>query len=197
MSCSVESLIDRFVNETKRRQPQGPYHLGGWSSGGVFSFIAAQRLLACGEEVKSLIIIDAPTPHTMDALPADFFDWAEQLRGDGIAKPPPYLVPHFKATTDIMSGYKTKPIHSVGLNGMKVLLIWATKGLLSGSNVERYQMPNGVSSKGIGFLLDDKTDFGAKGWDELMPGARIQIQIVEGANHFTLMVSSSRYCLTV
>jgi noranthrone synthase len=38
MMCGAGALIDLFVDEITRRQPQGPYHLGGWSCGGAFAF---------------------------------------------------------------------------------------------------------------------------------------------------------------
>ncbi|KAF2149698.1 polyketide synthase [Myriangium duriaei CBS 260.36] len=185
MRCNLNALIECFINEVQRRQPHGPYSFGGWSSGGVFAFVAAQLLSLRGETIDSLVIIDAPTPNTMDALPTDFFDWAEQLRNENKSAAPAYLVPHFKATTDVMVGYRATPMART----MDVLIIWASKGLMAGKDIARYRSPNGTSEAGLSFLLDDKTDFGARGWDTLLPDSRINIVAVEGANHFTLMVS--------
>lgn len=34
-SVHINDLIKAYVTEIQRRQPKGPYHIGGWSSGGV------------------------------------------------------------------------------------------------------------------------------------------------------------------
>ena len=83
-----------------------------------------------------------------------------------------------------MVGYNAKPLDS----SVKVLIVWASNGMMTGKDIPRYQLPPGASSKGLSFLLDDKTDFGARGWDELLPSGQIRIITVDGANHFTLMV---------
>jgi thioesterase domain-containing protein len=43
-------------------QPDGPYHLGGWSLGGVVAFEMARQLQELGQEVASLILIDSRAP---------------------------------------------------------------------------------------------------------------------------------------
>jgi thioesterase domain-containing protein len=51
-------------------QPHGPYLLAGWSFGGVLAYELAQQLLAAGEEVEFLGLIDAnPVLDPLTALP--------------------------------------------------------------------------------------------------------------------------------
>jgi noranthrone synthase len=66
MKCDYNDLIDSYMTEIRCRQPHGPYHLGGWSSGGIMSYMVAHRFIKQGEGVLTLIIIDSPI---MDRLP--------------------------------------------------------------------------------------------------------------------------------
>ncbi|XUM24979.1 amino acid adenylation domain-containing protein [Bradyrhizobium oligotrophicum S58] len=57
------SLIDQahsYLREIRSVQPHGPYHLMGWSFGGVAAFEIARQLAAEGERVASLLLLDAP-----------------------------------------------------------------------------------------------------------------------------------------
>ena len=60
-------------------QPGGPYHLGGWSLGGVVAYLAALELRAAGEEVPVLALFDSPAPPEGGAPPSDYDD-GELLR---------------------------------------------------------------------------------------------------------------------
>ncbi|WP_062393756.1 non-ribosomal peptide synthetase [Gordonia phthalatica] len=59
-------LADRYLEEIRTVQPSGPYHLLGWSVGGVIAQAMATRLRAAGEEVAYLGVMDAaPVPAEM------------------------------------------------------------------------------------------------------------------------------------
>lgn len=112
MDCTHVAMIESFCTEIRRRQPQGPYHLGGWSSGGAFAYVTAEALVRGGDEVHSIIIIDAPVPQVMEKLPNSFYEhcnkvglFANQPGGsvNGNSEPPPYLIPHFQAVVDVSS----------------------------------------------------------------------------------------------
>ena len=47
--------------------PAGPYRLGGWSFGGALAFEAARQLVAAGEQVETVLLIDAGLPMPMSA----------------------------------------------------------------------------------------------------------------------------------
>jgi thioesterase domain-containing protein len=59
----AEATIERLLAILRRTHSRGPYLLGGWSSGGVFAFELARRLLAQGEHVPTVVLIDAWAPH--------------------------------------------------------------------------------------------------------------------------------------
>ncbi|MQP66429.1 amino acid adenylation domain-containing protein [Niveispirillum sp. SYP-B3756] len=58
----VESMAARAVTALRAVQPTGPYRLGGHSFGAKVAFAAAQRLIAAGQAVELLMVIDGYAP---------------------------------------------------------------------------------------------------------------------------------------
>lgn len=56
---SVEEMAALYLGDIKRVQPHGPYHLLGWSFGGLIAHAIAGQLRAEGEEVAVLILLDS------------------------------------------------------------------------------------------------------------------------------------------
>ncbi|MFH5244706.1 non-ribosomal peptide synthase/polyketide synthase [Antrihabitans spumae] len=56
---SIPDLARRYVEEVRAVQPQGPYHLLGWSLGGAIAHEMAVELRAAGEEVQTLALMDS------------------------------------------------------------------------------------------------------------------------------------------
>jgi len=56
---SIDELAGRYVAEIRSIQPEGPYHLVGWSLGGVIAHAMATILQESGAEVASLVLMDA------------------------------------------------------------------------------------------------------------------------------------------
>ena len=67
--CGIEVSALIYLQEIKRRQPKGPYVIGGWSAGGVIAYAVAQALLAAGEKVEKLLLLDSPCPVDLAPLP--------------------------------------------------------------------------------------------------------------------------------
>ena len=59
---SLEDMAARYLRDIKRVQPHGPYHLGGFSLGGVLAAEMARQLHASGERVGLLALFDAYAP---------------------------------------------------------------------------------------------------------------------------------------
>ncbi len=55
---SLEEMASFYLQEIKRKQPQGPYLLGGYSFGATLAFEIARQLLLCNEQVEKIFIID-------------------------------------------------------------------------------------------------------------------------------------------
>ncbi|KAH8585883.1 beta-ketoacyl synthase [Bisporella sp. PMI_857] len=191
MLCNISDLMESYIAEIRRRQPHGPYRLGGWSSGGIFAYIATKMFLADGEEVSSLIIIDSPVPALMDKLPTHFYDYCDQLglfgysMGDPDAATPEWLIPHFNATVDVLYGHTVGPL-DVAIGRMpKTSIIWACDTVLDGCTADWASKL--TDSKGIHFLIQKRIDFGSAGWEKMLPGVEISCDKVVGANHFSMM----------
>ncbi|AOW91618.1 non-ribosomal peptide synthetase [Rhodococcus sp. WMMA185] len=68
---SITDRAHRYVEEIRRVQPQGPYHLLGYSVGGVIAHAMAVELRSLGEEVGMLSMIDSyATAQREDPLPS-------------------------------------------------------------------------------------------------------------------------------
>jgi thioesterase domain-containing protein len=52
-----------YVEEIRKRQPTGPYILGGLCAGGVIAYEMASQLRSSGESVGLVVILDAAKPH--------------------------------------------------------------------------------------------------------------------------------------
>ncbi|MCC7373361.1 MAG: amino acid adenylation domain-containing protein [Verrucomicrobiales bacterium] len=55
---TVEQMAEHYLPEIRAAQPRGPYHLGGFCMGGLVAYEMAQRLMAAGEKVGCLALID-------------------------------------------------------------------------------------------------------------------------------------------
>ena len=179
MNCTPSGLINSYVNEITRRQPSGPYHLGGWSSGGAFAFACAEALLKQGQEVHSLIIIDSPLPQVMERLPVEFYEFCGQIGLFGEATPPDYLIPHFTRTVDVMLPYKATPLKTRRMP--KVGILWACNTVMDEKHAPKIKKTH--------FMTKKRQEFGPDGWETVLPGAEFVLDRAIGANHFTMMVS--------
>lgn len=59
---SVEAMASLYLAEMRLLQPEGPYLIGGMCFGATVAYEMAQRLVAEGEEVPLLIILDGAPP---------------------------------------------------------------------------------------------------------------------------------------
>ncbi|MEU8896428.1 non-ribosomal peptide synthase/polyketide synthase [Nocardia sp. NPDC048505] len=68
---SVEEVATRYIREMKAVQPHGPYHLVGWSLGGLIAYEIATQLERSGDRVELLAMLDsrilADEPEIADA----------------------------------------------------------------------------------------------------------------------------------
>jgi amino acid adenylation domain-containing protein len=59
---SIEEMAAHYVQMIRRVQLNGPYHIGGWSMGGVVAFEIARQLCGEGERVGMLALFDTEPP---------------------------------------------------------------------------------------------------------------------------------------
>jgi thioesterase domain-containing protein len=61
---TFQEMAMAYIAEMKTVQPKGPYYVGGFSGGGLTAFEIAQQLLAQGEEIGVLLLLDSRLPQT-------------------------------------------------------------------------------------------------------------------------------------
>ncbi len=61
----LEEMAEEYLSAICGIQPRGPYLLGGWSAGGLVALEMAQQLLAHGESIRTLALLDT-IPETAD-----------------------------------------------------------------------------------------------------------------------------------
>lgn len=198
---TLSQVLECYLAGIRSRQPHGPYHLGGWSAGGILAYALAAELLAAGETVASLTLIDSPPPDRgLDHLPERFFTHCmrvgifgtEMARGQSAAAPD-WLLPHFRATIDLLHDYyaPSLPTRNKSVLDMKVSIIWAADCALDGVRYPKLPPREGTDAEdeeGVKFLSEPRVDFGPGHWADLFPpGVQITTSTIEGEHHFSMM----------
>ncbi|MYT22174.1 hypothetical protein GTW69_18055, partial [Streptomyces sp. SID7760] len=62
--ATVEELAAAHLKALRRVRPTGPYHLAGWSFGGLLAYEMAVQLRAAGQEVAILALLDTGYPES-------------------------------------------------------------------------------------------------------------------------------------
>jgi amino acid adenylation domain-containing protein len=99
---TVEDIADWFVAAVRRAQPRGPYHVGGWSFGGLVAWEMARQLAEIGDEVGLVALLDTGVPtdrkddltdhaRVMHRIIADLAGWvaASNVKVEAIRHLPP------------------------------------------------------------------------------------------------------------
>ncbi|KAK4497034.1 hypothetical protein PRZ48_011483 [Zasmidium cellare] len=183
-TCGIEVSSLIYLAEIKRRQPKGPYILGGWSAGGVIAYAVSQALLAAGEKVEKLLLLDSPCPVDLAPLPARlhiFFNEIGLLGTGDPTKTPKWLLPHFSAAIRSLSDYDPKPT----IGPMPTYAVWCTDGVAGNPGDPRPPPAEEEDPAPMTWLLNHRTDFKSNGWDQLC-GNQMEFGVM-GGHHFSMM----------
>lgn len=187
-NCGIDGVVSLYLNEIRRRQPHGPYVLGGWSAGGICAYEACLQLQAVGETVEKLIFFDVPCPLPPQALPSrlhQFFDTIGLLGPEG--KAPNWLVPHFESSIRNLSAYRPAAMDPSKGPIPKTYTIMAQDGVCKFDTDPRPEM-RPEDPPHMRWLLFNRTDFGPIGWEALLGQENIvSLESIANANHFTMM----------
>jgi acyl transferase domain-containing protein/thioesterase domain-containing protein/acyl carrier protein len=82
---TFEEMAASYLEEVRVVQPHGPYLLSGFSGGGLVAYEMAQQLLAAGETVDMVVLLDTPYPEDvplsrLDRLTIRYQEFREQGR---------------------------------------------------------------------------------------------------------------------
>ncbi|CAJ0646168.1 15617_t:CDS:10 [Entrophospora sp. SA101] len=58
----ISSMVEKYVKVITYSQPKGPYHICGYSFGGLVAWEIAKQLINQGKKVGGVYLIDAPAP---------------------------------------------------------------------------------------------------------------------------------------
>ena len=185
----IPGIASQYLEEVRRRQPEGPYHLGGWSAGGVVAYEMTLQLMAAGERVESLLLLDSPCPIALEPLPSRLHHFFAEIgligSGEG-TKVPDWLLDHFEASIKALTAYNPQPIPEKDKSRMpRTLAVWARYGVCRYPDSPRPEV-KGDEPRSMNWLLNNRTDFGPNGWEALLKDAKIETMAME-SNHFTLM----------
>nr|QGS83604.1 polyketide synthase [Shiraia bambusicola] len=196
----LSDIVASYIESVRRQQPHGPYNLAGWSAGGILAYAVAQELMATGDEIATLTLIDSPAPtHGLDRLPKRFFDhcsavgiFGEELSAINPskerAKIPDWLMPHFEATIELLHDYHAPPMPAGSHSPGKVSIIWAGACAFGGKYAPLPPASmEGEDTEGMKFLTEQRTDFGPGDWARLFPGKEITVDVIDGEHHFSMM----------
>ncbi|KAJ5578595.1 uncharacterized protein N7459_007559 [Penicillium hispanicum] len=188
---SIEELAAIYVAEIKRRQPDGPYLIGGYSVGGVLAYEAARQLLEDGNEVEKLFLIDSACPTFASSLPDTLVELLDSIDRVGMVNEDeiraktqgrPITSAHFTMSRQQVLRYK--PTKLPGRKIPQAVLVSAKEGVGKKNNLAR---PNVLPEEQeiVSWFLDDRTDGDALGWDELLGDVNV---VRADGNHFSLMM---------
>ncbi|PNS21399.1 beta-ketoacyl-acyl-carrier-protein synthase II [Sphaceloma murrayae] len=183
--CGIEICAMIYLAEIKRRQPVGPYVIGGWSAGGVIAYAVAQALLANNESVDRLLLLDSPCPVNLDPLPARlhiFFNEIGLLGTGDPTKTPKWLLPHFTAAIRSLSDYQPQRT----IKPVKTYAIWCREGVAGNPGDPRPPPAENEDPAPMKWLLNHRTDFGSNGWEQLCGKENMKYGVMDG-HHFSMM----------
>ncbi|KAL8790015.1 MAG: hypothetical protein Q9195_006564 [Heterodermia aff. obscurata] len=182
-TCGIEGAAQIYIAEIKRRQPSGPYLLGGWSVGGIMAYEAACQLIRGGEKVQKLLLIDAPCPVLFPPLPKSLVRFFDTIGLFGPGKSPAWLLEHFDATVANLSLYNPGAVDVS--EAPSSFAIWAREGVCKEPSKANFDLGE-EDNKSVGWMLNDRTDVGPNGWDILLGVGKVSGVGMAG-NHFTMM----------
>lgn len=77
---TFEAMAHAYVEEIRSVQPHGPYRLGGDCLGGVLAYEMAQQLIAQGEEVEIVAMVDSFHPQYRPHVSPSLYGFAHQAQ---------------------------------------------------------------------------------------------------------------------
>ena len=196
-TCGIPSLARLYLEEITRVQLRGPYSFGGWSIGGIIAFEAARQLLASGQEVENLVLIDSPCPMVVEPMPhalISYFDSVGLFSNISNKGTKTRLFEHFAASVASLRSYKPSVLPT-SKNELSVTIIWAKMGIKAPPGTTELKLEE-KDRKPAEFMMSDRTEVQVGegwGWKELLvdikkgAGSVKMRSVMVGGNHFSMM----------
>lgn len=186
-TCGIENISAVYLAEIRRRQPKGPYIIGGWSAGGVIAYEVGKQIVASSEKLERLVLIDSPCPVELAPLPSRLHVFFDSIGLLGTGKPggtPGWLLPHFESSIKALKEYAPTPMDPE--KAPTTLAIWCTDGVCGDPSDPRPPPAEEEDPAPMKWLLDNRTQFDDNGWSQLIPKHKFEYAVM-GGNHFSMM----------
>ena len=200
-TCSFEEMAAIYVEEIRSIQPRGPYMLGGWSLGGIHAYEVARQLIAQGEHIKGIVMVDSPCPKALPHMPDPTIELMEQTgvfigikrAGKPDAPMPLSTKQHLVSCVKALKVYEAIPMQP-SHRPDHVVMIWAKDGVFErvsetiekAAEPEPEPEPEGEETHGLkkDWLTAERKSFGPNGWDRLV--GDMECHAIDG-DHFSIM----------
>ncbi|MEL5450757.1 amino acid adenylation domain-containing protein [Serratia bockelmannii] len=204
--ATMEAMAEIVAGVIRQVQASGPYHLFGYSSGGILTYMVAERLQAEGEEVALVGLLDTMRPQqAMRDATQLFLSWLE-------VEHPTLEAPLFSRLQPLSVEEALAVLHGQGISTflddpLKEAALWRKRyhyATLVGASVIRPLGLNLHLFKAVeempGLLNDDleaywqrikpagynRRDGSALGWEGHLPASAVTVNLVDG-DHVTMM----------
>ncbi|KAJ5182088.1 polyketide synthase [Penicillium cf. viridicatum] len=153
-----------------------------------------RQLVAQGDKVDRLVLIDSPYPIGLEALPAVFHEFCNRIGflGDGQTKTPDWLLPHFRATVRGLTAYSDYLAQTeIDTSCMpSTIIIWGRDGVVKNRGDPEPNWKKGVRMpNSMEWLRNNRHDPGDNGWEMLVGKGKVRCVSMDG-NHITMMRES-------
>lgn len=189
LDVDMDLMAAKFLAETIRiiqNKPGVPFSLGGWSAGGIIACEVTRQLqqIQSLPQPEKLILMDSPNPIGLQNPPQRLYDFFDSIGifGTCPGKMPASLRQHFTAFIRVLDEYKPRPL----LHAPPTLIIYARDGVCKDPNGPRIDIQPD-DPREMRWLLNNRTDFSGDGWASLLGRENIEVKIMDGVNHFSMM----------
>lgn len=180
LTC-IEDMAAYYIKALRTVQPKGPYFIGGWSFGGLVAFEMAQQLVASGQEVALLAILDTSSPTNKP----DFWDGYRFLFMTTVRYILPFLLDYLYLLMPFRN-FISQQLKQQILRELTLLPMFPVFQANSQATLSYFPQPyQGRITLFKSSFKESTTDIDSTlGWRKL--SAEIKVQIVPG-NHFTML----------
>ncbi|KAJ5787326.1 hypothetical protein N7457_002316 [Penicillium paradoxum] len=212
-SWTIEETAAIYANTIRSIDPVGPYILCGWSMGTATAYETAYRLHEQGKQVLGIIMLDLALPRPPPKIAEATVELFEMMgvfppirrKGQPDVEIPAFRKKHRVAAYYAKMKYKPRPFDIAGDESRpRIFVIWAGHGdhdrmggmVLDAMEVLKREGPETTMKTSSDWLNVPRESFDAGGWDEMVGPDYVEWDIVEDADHDTLIESEELVVLT-
>lgn len=204
-SWTVEETATIYVNTITSIDPVGPYMLCGWSMGTATAYETAYQLHERGKQVLGIIMLDLAVARPALKIPDATVELFEMMgvfppirrEGKPDVEIPAFRKKHRVAAYFAKMRYAPRPFNKHDPTRPRIFVIWAGHGdhdrmagmVLEAANLVKKEGPNTKLKLSEAWLQTPRESFDAGGWDEMVGKEYVEWDMVEDADHDTLIES--------